>query len=130
VEAALHLAPCDGRQGWREISKAFAAVDPAGSGQRGDAAICRATLVVTCKVGFLSIESDGANQVFDPSVLDLDAAIRRAGLQSVPMIMGGPAPFFISFLARTILTAAKVRRSVLGKINGRFLKITLTPRSF
>lgn len=45
-----------------------------------DAAPCCATLVMASEDGVLAIEGDGADQVFDPIVVDFDAAIGQEGL--------------------------------------------------
>lgn len=64
------MAVGDGCQGGLEIGEGLDAVDLAGFDQRGDAA-----LVVAGEECVLAIEGDGADQVFDPVGVDLDAAV-------------------------------------------------------
>jgi hypothetical protein len=77
----------DRGQGGLEISEGLDAVDLAGLDQRGDAAPGNAAFIVTGEEGILSIERNGADQVFDPAGVDLDATVVQEGLQSVPVIM-------------------------------------------
>jgi hypothetical protein len=64
-----------------EICEGLDAVDFTGLDQRSDAAPCCATFVVAGKEGVFAIERDGADQIFDPVAVDLDAAIDQEGLQ-------------------------------------------------
>jgi len=77
----------DGCQGCLEIGEGLDAVDFAGFDQRSNAAPGDAAFIVTGKEGVLAIEGDGADQVFDPVAVDLDAAVGQEGLQPVPVVM-------------------------------------------
>ena len=81
------MAIGDGRQGCFEIGEGFHAVDFASFDQRSDAAPCSATFVMASEEGVFAIEGDGADQVFDPVVVDFDAAVLQEGLQPVPVVM-------------------------------------------
>ena len=70
----------DGSQGGLEIGEGLDAVYLAGLDQRGDAAPGAAAFIVSGKEGVLAIECDGADQVFDPVAVDLDAAVGQGGL--------------------------------------------------
>ena len=69
------MAVGDGCQGGLEIGEGLDAVDLAGFDQRGDATPGDAALVVAGEECVLAIEGDGADQVFDPVGVDLDAAV-------------------------------------------------------
>ena len=73
------MAGGDRREGGLQIGKGLNAVDLAGLDQRGDAAPSNAAFVVTCEERILAIEGDGADQIFDPVGVDLDAAVLQAG---------------------------------------------------
>ena len=74
------MAVGDGCQGGLEIGEGLDAVDLAGFDQRGDATPGDAALVVAGEECVLAIEGDGADQVFDPVGVDLDAAVLQEGL--------------------------------------------------
>ena len=74
-------------QGSLEICEGFDTVDLAGFDQRSDAAPSDTASVVSGKEGVFAIEGDGADQVFDPVVIDFDAPIMQEGLQPVPVVM-------------------------------------------
>ena len=77
----------DRGQGGLEIGEGLDSVDLAGLDQRGDATPGNAAFTVTGEEGILSIERDGADQVFNPVGVDLDATVVQEGLQPVPLIM-------------------------------------------
>ncbi len=77
----------DRSQGGLEVGKRFVAVDLAALDQRSDAARGNAAFIATSEEDNLSIEGDGADQVFDPVGVDLDATVVGEGLQPVPVIM-------------------------------------------
>ena len=78
----------DGSQGHLEIGERLDAVDLAGFDQRSDAAPGDAAFVMAREQGILAIEGDGgADQVFDPVVVDLDATVGQEGLQPIPVIV-------------------------------------------
>ena len=62
------------------------AVHLAGFDQRGDATPGDAALVVAGEECVLAIEGDGADQVFDPVGVDLDAAVLQEGLKYPPYL--------------------------------------------
>src|SRR5690606_27768717 len=87
IDAALGMPICDGGQCSLEIGKRFGTVDFAGFNQRSDAPPSNAAFIVTCKECVLAIESDGADEIFNPVGVNLHAAICQKGLQAVPMVM-------------------------------------------
>ena len=74
-------------EGGLEISEGLDAVDLTGFDQRCDAAPSDTAFVMTREERILAIKGDGADQVFDAVVVDLDAPIGQEGLQPVPVIM-------------------------------------------
>jgi len=74
-------------EGGLEIGKGLNPVDLAGFDQRCDAAPGDTALVMPGEEGILAIEGDGADQVFDAVVVDLDAPIGQEGLQPIPVIV-------------------------------------------
>lgn len=81
------MAVGDGCQGGLEIGEGLDAVDLSGFDHRSDAAPGETALVMTSEERFFAIESDRADQVFDPVGVDLDAAVGQEGLQPIPVIM-------------------------------------------
>ena len=81
------MAVGDRGQGGLEIGKGLDAIDLAGFDQRSDAAPGDAAFIVTGEERIFAIEGDGADQVFDPVGVDLDAAVGQEGLQPVPVVM-------------------------------------------
>lgn len=84
---ALGRVVSDRGQGGLEVSEWFDADDLAGHDQRGDAAPGIAAFIVTGEEDILSIEGVGADQVFDPAGVDLDATVVQEALQPVAVIM-------------------------------------------
>ena len=74
-------------QRYLELGERFDAVDLAGLDQRGNSAPSDAAFVMAGKEGVLAIEGNGADQVFDPVAIDLDAAIMQEGLYAFPVVM-------------------------------------------
>ncbi|GGO62961.1 hypothetical protein GCM10011315_43170 [Roseovarius pacificus] len=62
-------------------------VDLAGFDQRRDAAPGDAAFAMAREEGIFAIESNGADQVFDAVVVDLDATVAQEGLQPIPVIV-------------------------------------------
>ena len=83
----MRVAVCDGREGRLEIGEGLNAVDFAGFDQRGDAAPGGTAFVMAGEERVFAIEGDGADQVFDPVAVDLDAAVGQEGLQPFPVVM-------------------------------------------
>jgi len=81
------MAVGDRGQGDLEIGEGVDVVNLAGLDQRGDAALSNATFIMTGEEGILAIEGDGADQVFDPAGVDLNATVLQECLQPVPVIM-------------------------------------------
>lgn len=81
------MAVGDRGHGGLEISERLNAVDLAGLDQRGDAAPGGAAFVMPGKESILAIEGDRTDRVFDPVVVDLDAAVVQEGLQPFPVVM-------------------------------------------
>ena len=69
-----------------EVKIRVDAVELRGLDQRGDAAPGDAAFVVTGEECVLAIEGDGADQVFDPVGVDLDAAVLQEGLKYPPYL--------------------------------------------
>ena len=80
------MAVGDGCQGGLEIGEGLDAVDLAGFDQRSDAAPGDAAFIVTGEERIFAIEGDGADQVFDPVGVDLDAAVLQEGLKYPPYL--------------------------------------------
>ena len=74
-------------QGGLEIGEGLDAIDLAGFDQRGDATPSDAAFVMTGEEGVFAVQSDGADQIFDAVIVDLDASIGQEGLQPIPVIM-------------------------------------------
>ena len=81
------MTVCDRCQGGLEIGEGLDIVDLAGFDQRCDAAPCDAAFVMTGEERIFPIEGNGADQVFDAVVVDLDTPIGQEGLQPVPVIV-------------------------------------------
>ena len=82
----MRVAVGDGSQGGLEIGEGLDAVDFAGLDQRSDEAPSDVALVMAGEEGILAIEGDGADQIFDPVGVDLDAAVLQEGLKYPPYL--------------------------------------------